>query len=83
MAENVILTIDGQAVEVPAGSFIVEAARKLGITIPTFCYDERLRSVGACRMCLVEVEKSPKLVASCATPVAQNMVVYTKSDKVM
>ena len=83
IAENVILVIDGIAVEVPAGTMIVEAAKKLGIDIPTFCYDERLKSVGACRMCLVEVEKSPKLVASCATPVAQNMIVHTKSPKVL
>jgi NADH-quinone oxidoreductase subunit G len=81
--DNVILVIDGIAVEVPVGTMIVEAAKKLGIDIPTFCYDERLRSVGACRMCLVEVEKIPKLVASCATPVAQNMIVRTKSDKVL
>lgn len=47
MAENVILVIDGIAVEVPAGTMIIEAAKKLGIDIPTFCYDERLRSVGA------------------------------------
>ena len=83
MADNVILVIDGIAVEVPAGTMIVEAAKKLGIDIPTFCYDERLRSVGACRMCLVEVEKSPKLVASCATPVAQNMIVRTHTEKVL
>ena len=70
-------------VEVPPGTLIVEAAKRLGITIPTFCYDERLRSVGACRMCLVEVEKMPKLVASCATPVAPNMVVHTENERVV
>ncbi|OGC92103.1 MAG: NADH dehydrogenase (quinone) subunit G [candidate division Zixibacteria bacterium RBG_16_53_22] len=83
MADNITLTIDGKMVEVPPGTLIVEAAQRLGITIPTFCYDERLRSVGACRMCLVEVEKMPKLVASCATPVAPSMVVHTKNDRVI
>ena len=60
MANLIMLNIDGQDVEVEPGTYIIEAARKLGIEIPTFCYDQRLKSVGACRMCLVEVEKSPK-----------------------
>lgn len=83
MADNIVLTIDGKTVEVAPGTLILHAAQKLGITIPTFCYDERLRSVGACRMCLVEVEKMPKLAASCATPVAPNMVVHTASERVV
>ncbi|HBC46335.1 MAG TPA: NADH dehydrogenase (quinone) subunit G [candidate division Zixibacteria bacterium] len=83
MADNITLTIDGRNVEVPPGTLILQAAKMLGIVIPTFCYDDRLRSVGACRMCLVEVEKSPKLVASCATPVAPGMVVYTTSPRVI
>jgi NADH-quinone oxidoreductase subunit G len=83
MAENVSVVIDGRTVEVPGGTLIIEAARKAGIEIPTFCYDERLRPVGACRMCLVEVEKMPKLIASCATPVAPNMVVHTESERVI
>ncbi|RKX19718.1 MAG: NADH dehydrogenase (quinone) subunit G [Candidatus Zixiibacteriota bacterium] len=83
MANLIMLNIDGQDVEVEPGTYIIEAARKLGIEIPTFCYDQRLKSVGACRMCLVEVEKSPKLVASCATPVAPGMVVKTNSEKVI
>ncbi len=83
MADNISLTINGKTVEVPPGTMIVEAAKKLGIVIPTFCYDERLKSVGACRMCLVEVEKSPKLVASCATPVAPGMVINTESERVI
>jgi len=82
MADNIKLTIDGLSLEVPQGTLIVEAAKSLGIVIPTFCYDDRLRSVGACRMCLVEVEKMPKLVASCATPVAPNMVVHTANERV-
>jgi NADH-quinone oxidoreductase subunit G len=83
MAELIKLNIDGQDIEVEPGTLILEAARRLNIEIPTFCYDERLKSVGACRMCLVEVEKSPKLVASCATPVNPGMVVKTQSDKVI
>jgi NADH-quinone oxidoreductase subunit G len=83
MADNITLTINGRGIEVPPGTMILEAAKRLGIVIPTFCYDERLRSVGACRMCLVEVEKSPKLVASCATPVAPGMVVLTETPKVI
>jgi len=83
MAEMVKLTIDGREIEVEPGTLIIEAARRLAIDIPTFCYDERLRSVGACRMCLVEVEKSPKLIASCATPVAPGMVVKTDSKRVV
>jgi NADH-quinone oxidoreductase subunit G len=82
MAENVIVTINDQQVEVAPGTLIIEAAKKVGITIPTFCYDDRLKPVGACRMCLVDVEKMPKLIASCATPVAPNMVIHTDSDKV-
>ncbi len=83
MADNITLTIDGRSVEVPPGTLILQAAKQLGIVIPTFCYDDRLRSVGACRMCLVEVEKSPKLIASCATPVAPGMVVHTASPRVI
>ena len=83
MADLVKLTIDGREVEVEPGTLIIEAARKLGIEIPTFCYDDRLKSVGACRLCLVEVEKAPKLVASCATPVTPGSVVHTNSEKVI
>ncbi|UCE64910.1 MAG: NADH-quinone oxidoreductase subunit NuoG [Candidatus Zixiibacteriota bacterium] len=82
MADKISVTINNQVVEVPPGTLIVEAAKKIGLKIPTFCYDDRLRSVGACRMCLVEVEKMPKLIASCATPVAPNMVIHTDSEKV-
>jgi NADH-quinone oxidoreductase subunit G len=82
MADNVTVTINDRTVEVPPGTLIIEAAKKIGIKIPTFCYDDRLKPVGACRMCLVEVEKMPKLIASCATPVAPNMVIHTESEKV-
>lgn len=83
MADFIKVNIDGQDIEVEPGTLIIEAAKKLGIIIPKFCYDDRLKSVGACRLCLVEVEKAPKLIASCGTPVAPNMVVKTNSEKVV
>jgi NADP-reducing hydrogenase subunit HndD len=78
----VSLTIDGQRVEVEPEATILQAAEKLGIFIPTFCYDPQLTLVGACRMCVVEVEKARALIASCCTPVMEGMVVNTKSERV-
>ncbi|MDX2223685.1 MAG: NADH-quinone oxidoreductase subunit NuoG [Rhodospirillaceae bacterium] len=75
------LTIDGRQVEVPPNTTIIQAAELVGVEIPRFCYHERLSIAGNCRMCLVDVEKSPKPVASCAMPVAEGMVVHTRSDK--
>ena len=75
------LTIDGREVEVEAGSTIMQAADLLGIEIPRFCYHERLAIAGNCRMCLVEVEKVPKPLPACATPVAEGMQVFTKSPR--
>ena len=83
MSDNISVIIDGKSIEVPPGTLIIEAARRVGVEIPAFCYDDRLKPVGACRMCLVEVEKMPKLVASCATPVAPNMVILTGTEKVI
>ncbi len=77
------LTIDGTVYEVEAGRTIIEAARENGIDIPHFCWHPRLSVSGNCRMCLVEVEKSPKLVIACATQVADGMVVQTQSPKVI
>jgi len=77
------LTIDGREVEVEAGTTILQAAEVLGIEIPRFCYHERLAVSGNCRMCLVEVEKSPKPVASCAMPVGEGMVVKTDTPQVL
>lgn len=74
------LTIDGLEIEVPAGTSVLQAAEQLGIEIPRFCYHERLPVAANCRMCLVEVEKMPKPVASCAMPVGEGMVVKTQSD---
>jgi len=76
------LIIDGKTVRVEPGATILDAARKLGIYIPTLCWDERLKPSGACRMCVVEVEGSHRLVASCCTPVREGWVVHTHSDRV-
>ena len=79
---EVTLTIDGHDVTVPAGTGLVEAAAELGVEIPVFCYEPRIGPpVGACRMCLVEIEGVPKLQAACATGVREGMVVSTVSDK--
>jgi len=76
------LTIDDQEIEVPAGTTIIQAAMHAGIDIPHYCYHEDLPIDGNCRMCLVEVEKMPKLPPSCATVVTDGMVVKTRTDKV-
>jgi len=75
------VTIDGIEIEVQPGTTILQAAELVGAEIPRFCYHERLSIAGNCRMCLVEVEKTPKPVASCAMPVGEGMVVKTKSEK--
>ena len=75
------LTIDGGEIEVPAGTTILQACELAGIEVPHFCFHERLAIAGNCRMCLVEVERSPKPIASCAMPVGDGMVVHTKSAK--
>jgi len=82
MAETVKLTINGQAIEAEKGTLLIEAARQNGIPIPAFCYHEGLSLQAACRMCLVEVEKTPKLQVGCTLPVAEGMVVHTESDTV-
>jgi NADH-quinone oxidoreductase subunit G len=76
------LTINGKQVEVPNGMTVLQACQTTGVEIPHFCYHERLSIAGNCRMCLVEVEKMPKPVASCAQPVMDGMVVHTDNDKV-
>ena len=76
------LTIDGLEIEVPPGTSILQACEQLGIEIPRFCYHERLSVPANCRMCLVEMEKSPKPVASCAMPAGDNMVIHTSSPMV-
>jgi len=76
------VTVDGIEVEVAPGTTIMQACEEAGAEIPRFCYHERLSVAGNCRMCLVEVENAPKPVASCAMPVAPDMVVSTTSDTV-
>jgi NADH-quinone oxidoreductase subunit G len=76
------MIIDGQALEVAPGSTVLQACEQAGAEIPRFCYHERLSIAGNCRMCLVEVEKAPKPIASCAYPVAEGMVVKTDTPMV-
>jgi NADH-quinone oxidoreductase subunit G len=81
-AELVKLTINGQQIEAEKGALLIEVARRHGIEIPAFCYYEGLSLQAACRMCLVEVEKTPKLQVGCTLPVAEGMVVHTESEVV-
>jgi NADH-quinone oxidoreductase subunit G len=76
------LTIDGREVEADAGTTILQASLAQGAEIPHYCYHPALSIAGNCRMCLVEVEKAPKLVIACATPVADGMVVHTGNERV-
>src|SRR5271156_3440205 len=82
MSDLINLTIDGKAVKAAPGTMIINAAKQVGIEIPSFCYYDGLPSVAACRMCLVEVEKTPKLQVGCTLPVAEGMVVHTESATV-
>src|SRR5436309_4564112 len=79
----VTFEIDGREGEAPEGSMLVDAAKHGDVEIPVFCYEPKLgQPVGACRMCLVEIEGIPKLQAGCATPVKDGMVVHTQTDRV-
>ncbi|KAI0557150.1 NADH-ubiquinone oxidoreductase-G iron-sulfur binding protein [Gracilaria domingensis] len=80
--DTVNVTINGVQSAVPAGATIIQACEYTGVEIPRFCYHERLSIAGNCRMCLVEVARSPKLVASCAMPVMPDMVISTDTPKV-
>ncbi|MDF6470781.1 2Fe-2S iron-sulfur cluster-binding protein, partial [Escherichia coli] len=75
------IEIDGKKVEVAEGSLVMEAARQTGTYIPHFCYHRKLSVAANCRMCLVEVEKAPKALPACATPVTAGMKVFTNSEK--
>jgi len=75
------IELDGKIVEVPQGSMVMHAANKLGTYVPHFCYHKKLSIAANCRMCLVEVEKAPKPLPACATPVTQGMKVFTHSAK--
>jgi len=77
--ETVEIEVDGQTVEAPKGAMLIEATDSAGIDVPRFCYHKKLPVVANCRMCLVEVEKAPKPLPACATPVSQGMRVWTAS----
>ena len=77
------IELDGKKVEVQEGSMVMHAADKAGTYIPHFCYHKKLSIAANCRMCLVDVEKAPKPMPACATPVTQGMIVRTKSDKAL
>ncbi len=80
--DTVRLTIDGTTVAVPKGTLVIEAARRVGVMIPHFCYHPKLKPDANCRMCLVEIEKMPKLQTACSTPVAEGMAVRTATTTV-
>jgi NADH-quinone oxidoreductase subunit G len=82
MADLVKLTIDGQQIEAAPGTLLINAAKQAGIEIPAFCYYDGYSLQAACRMCLVEVEKAPKMPTACTTPVAEGMVVRTDTEQV-
>ena len=81
MADDLVtVTIDGMAVRVPAGTPLIEAAKQAGILVPHYCYHPSLPAPAVCRMCLVEVEKAPKLLPACVTTVTDGQVVHTQSE---
>jgi NADH-quinone oxidoreductase subunit G len=82
MPDPVKLTIDGREITAAPGTLVIDAAKQNGIEIPAFCYYEGLSLQAACRMCLVEVEKMPKLMTACTLPVAEGMVVRTETPQV-
>jgi NADH-quinone oxidoreductase subunit G len=75
------LEVDGKPVEVPQGTMVMEAANRLGLYVPHFCYHKKLSIAANCRMCLVQVEKAPKPLPACATPVSEGMKVWTNSPQ--
>jgi NADH-quinone oxidoreductase subunit G len=79
---DVTLTVDGKKLTAPAGTLLIEACKSVGIEVPSFCYYPNLSLQGACRMCLVKVEKMPKLQTACTTVVSEGMVVTSDSDEI-
>jgi len=79
---DVNLTVDGKKLTAPAGTLLIEACKTVGIEVPSFCYYPNLSLQGACRMCLVKVEKMPKLQTACTTVVGEGMIVITDSDEI-
>jgi NADH-quinone oxidoreductase subunit G len=79
---DVTLTVDGKKITAPAGSLLIDACKNVGIEVPSFCYYPNLALQGACRMCLVKIEKMPKLQTACTTTVSEGMIVTTDSPEV-
>jgi len=79
---DVTLTVDGKKVTAPAGTLLIEACKTVGIEVPSFCYYPNLSLQGACRMCLVKIEKMPKLQTACTTVVSEGMIVTSESDEI-
>ncbi len=79
---DVNLTVDGKKLTAPAGTLLIEACKSVGIEVPSFCYYPNLSLQGACRMCLVKVEKMPKLQTACTTVVSEGMIAVTDSDEI-
>ncbi|HEX4663058.1 MAG TPA: NADH-quinone oxidoreductase subunit NuoG [Terriglobales bacterium] len=80
---DVTITVDGKKVSAPAGTLLIEACKSAGIEVPAFCYYPGLSVQGACRMCLVRIEKMPKLQTACTVPITEGMVVVTDSEEVV
>ena len=80
--KSVTITVDGKQVTAPAGTLLIEACKAVGIEVPSFCYYPGLSLQAACRMCLVRIEKMPKLQTACTVPITDGMVVTTESDEV-
>jgi NADH-quinone oxidoreductase subunit G len=79
---DVNITVDGKKVTAPAGTLLIEACKAVGIEVPSFCYYPNLSLQGACRMCLVKIEKMPKLQTACTTVIGEGMIVITESDEI-
>jgi NADH-quinone oxidoreductase subunit G len=79
---DVNITVDGKKVSASAGTLLIEACKRVGIEVPSFCYYPNLSLQGACRMCLVKVEKMPKLQTACTTVIGEGMIVTTDSDEI-
>ncbi|HEY5382074.1 MAG TPA: 2Fe-2S iron-sulfur cluster-binding protein, partial [Acidobacteriaceae bacterium] len=79
---DVTLKVDGKTITAAAGTLLIEACKSAGIEIPAFCYYPGLSLQAACRMCVVRIEKMPKLQTACTTPVAEGMVVSTETPEI-
>ena len=80
-SDTVTVTVDGVAVQAKKGEMLIRVTDAQGLYVPRFCYHDKLPVAANCRMCLVEVEKAPKPMPACATPVMDGMVVHTRSPK--